>query len=698
MTRCIRICGLALLLALAPTASGWAQDDAPAQDETAPADEHDQAEDDDESEDQDSAPNDEPNEPEEPEQNEQDSPDQPQDAEPKNDEEAEPAPTAPAQQEEEEEAPPEPELEPELEPEPEPASQDEWPQEWDDDAFDALGEDIDFVVEDFDDAILDRLTAQKVYPFIEYSGLLRVRSRMSVNFDLGTGGTSAVLPPLDSVVPVADPAKPDAGLLWTTDLRLRLAPTFHLRENLRIYTDFDFLRNIAFGDDPRHSLFFAGDPSPNRRLMSSGSAPYPVHVRQAYGELDFFFGSILAGRMLNHWGLGIFANDGNCADCDWGDQIDRLAIQTRVFDVDIMAAYDFPAIGLTSNQADFTYAHPFELTRLDTTRQWTLSASRSPVTRQDRELQAHRLGVQNLPVFNGGLYFSSRAQDGQFLTANDDFDQDAPQDPIYRGLRLYSTSPWFQFLWQPKDDLSLRVELEGLLTLGRVDNPTNNPVGFEEESGDPREVNCFDKESRENNPVLCTTDASGSDTARSVRQFGLALETEFDVGGPVSFGLNAGFATGGDAPNWGYRAGAAEELAMTRFNPDYHVDLILFREVIGTVTNAYYANPYLLARFLDTGLERLEFQLDFIGSRAFNSAGTPGNSPWLGLELDGSLRFIATSAFTASVDGGILFPMGGLAAVAGRERLNSYEALGPFTEDLDPKLAWTVQGRLTWQF
>lgn len=667
MTRCIRICGLALLLALAPTASSWAQD------EDAPAQEQDRDEEVEErSPEQESAP-------------EAQTPEEQEDRE---DAEA-PAPAPPAS----EDAPPAPEeVEPDLPPE------DEWPQEWDNDVFEALSEDIEFVpLEDFDDDLLDRLTPRQAFPFLEYQGMLRVRSRMNVDFDLGTGGTSAVLPPLDTVIPAGAPANPDAGLLWTTDLRLRLAPTFHLRENLRIHTDFDFLRNIAFGDDPRHSFFLAGSPSPDRRLMSSGSAAYPVLVRQAYGEFDTFFGTFLAGRMLNHWGLGIFANDGNCADCDWGDQIDRVALRSRIFGIDIMAAYDFPSIGLSSAQTDFEHSRPYELTRLDTTRQWTLSASRAPVTREDRELEAHRLAIQRLPVFNGGIYFSSRAQDGTFLN-QDGFDQDAPEDPIYRGLRLYSTSPWVQFLWQPKEDLSMRIELEGLATLGRVDNPANAPVGFEEETGEPREVNCFDKESRDNNSALCTTNASGDDISRSVQQFGLALETEFEMGGPVSFGINGGFATGGDAPNWGYRSNTADQLAMTRFNPDYHVDLILFREIIGTVTNAYYVNPYLVARFLDTGLERFEFQLDFIGSRAFDAAGTPGNAPWLGLELDGSLRFISTSAFMASLDGGILFPLGGLAAVAGRERLNAYEALGAFTEDLDPNLAWTIQGRLIWEF
>ena len=43
-------------------------------------------------------------------------------------------------------------------------------------------------------------------------------------------------------------------------------------------------------------------------------------------------GLIAAGRMPNHWGLGILANSGDCIDCDFGDSVDRLM---GVFNVSI---------------------------------------------------------------------------------------------------------------------------------------------------------------------------------------------------------------------------------------------------------------------------------------------------------------------------------------------------------------------------
>lgn len=561
--------------------------------------------------------------------------------------------------------------------------------------FEDLGNE-DFVpLEDLDDADLDRITAMARFPHVELGGMLRVRSRARVGFDLGTAGTSAILEPIDRYTGI----NPDAQVLWTTDLRLSLAPTIHITETLRLHTDLDFLRNSAFGDDARHSLFVAGMPSAGRRVMGlSPDLPNPVDVRQAYGEVDTFFGTIQAGRMLSHWGLGLFANDGNCADCDFGDQVDRLALKTRLFDFYGMAALDFPAVGYATERPGLYQGAPQDLTRLGATTQWTASIYRAPETREDRERQAHRLFVEERAVLNGGLYVSGRSQEGSYQ-GEEEFDVDNPGSLIYRGLSTYTIAPWVQFLFRPADDQQIRIEVEGLTTLGRVDNASNTPVGYDETSGMPREdLNCFDEDQRESNPGACSTNAAGESTERAIQQFGLALESDIELGGPISFGLNAGFATGGDAPNWGYRAENGDQVDFTRFNPDYHVDLILFREVIGTVTNAYYANPYLLAKFLDTGLQRMEFQLDAIGSRAFNPAGAPGDSPWLGLEFDGSLRFIATDAFLATLDAGILFPLDGMGAVAGQERLNHYGALGPFVEDLAPSLAWTVQSRLIWNF
>ena len=576
---------------------------------------------------------------------------------------------------------------------------DEWPDEFDDDAFeDFEDDDIEFTrLDELDSQMLDRITAATTFPHVEWNGQLRTRSQLRYNFDLGTGGTSAVLPPVDTQVPDGQPADPDANALWTTDMRFRLGPTLHLTETLRVHSDIDFLHNVSLGADRRHHYFFDGQPSANDRLFDSRSGSFgPVHVREAYGEIDAFFGTISAGRMLDDWGLGIFANDGKCTDCDWGDQVDRIAFQTGVWELNARLTYDLADSGVGPDTSGFDHGFPHQQGRLDHAHQWTAALFHSPVSREDHEQRLHQLRGGD-PVYNGGLYFMHRIQNGQFPG---EFNADDPADPVYRGMNMVSLSPWAQLQWEPEPGHNIRLELEALGSLGQIDNVTDQPVGFDdtENGNNGPDVNCFDGDARDANPQACRTDQAGDDTDKFVQQYGLAAETEFNFDSPVTFGVNGGFATGGDTENWGYGADAGDRLDFARFSPDYHVDLILFREVIGTVTNAYYANPYVNAKFFDSGAQHMEIQLDGIASRAFERAGTPGDSPWLGLELDASLRYIAGNDFVAALDGGILFPFAGLAARDGGQRLNAYGDPGLFPDDRSPSLGWTVQGRLSWEF
>ena len=717
MKRSTRICGLAIIMALLTASQAWAQAEEPDPEqqeeevddaEPAPTDEDEV--DDEEVDDAEPAPADEEDvDDTEPAPADEEDVDDTEPA-PADEEDVDDAEPAPADDEVEDA----PSVEPEIEEPPAPPEADEdfdepWPDddddEWDDDEwdddFEDFGDDIDFVpLEELDDAMLDRITPVATFPFVEHSGRLRIRPRLRHGFDLGTEGTSAILPPIDTQVPQDQPADPDARRLRTAELRLDLAPTFHLSESFRVHTDLQLLPGVALGADPRHDFFVPGAPSADRRIMdSSVGDPLPVYVREAYGEMDTFLGTFQAGRMLNHWGLGIFANDGSGPDADFGDQVDRFSMRTRLFDTYFMAAYDLTDSGLASHVPGFDQGHSLAVGRLDTANQWTFSAFRSPLSREERERQAHQL-ADGSPVYNGGLYFSMRSQEGAFPFDGDDFDADDTQDPIYRGLQLYTASPWIQFLFSPEPDHRIRLELEAFGILGSVDNPTSDRVGFEDEEapGETPDINCFNDDARDDFPAACRTGADGERRDRSVRQLGVAVESEFNFGGRSTFGLNSGFATGGDEPNWGYTAAPGDQLDFTRFSPDYHVDLILFREVIGTVTNAYYVNPYIMATFLDSGLQHMEIQLDAIGSRAFDAAGTPGQSPWLGAEFDLSLRYIDGDTFVAALEGGILFPFSGLGATEGTQRLNYYGDPGPFTDDQSPNMAWTVQGRLSWNF
>ncbi len=568
--------------------------------------------------------------------------------------------------------------------------------------------DEDFVpLEDIEEEDIDPIFPAKVYPYIDWSGQFRFRHRVASKFDLGTQGTSAILPPTESYTPTGNPANPDATRLWGSDIRLRLEPTLSITEGVKVHIEADLLGNQVLGSLPVNGLPpnpIRPDPSRNQVSSNQFSAresewfQNAFTVNEAYGELNGFFGTLRAGRMDNHWGLGMFYNDGDCMDCDWGDSIDRVMVQSQFKGIYGRLTADWPGEGITSSNSNSPLGQPYDRTQIDDINQYTLSLSRAPQTQLEIERQHNTLTTQHKPVLNGGAMFTWRTQEGTFSNPFEDPDLSVTGNPlIYRGMNMYIGDAWAQFLYNPKADTMIRVELEFMGVIGSMDNSTMTAVGRTDNEDANADINCFNEDARAANDDTC------NQFSKAFQQYGLALETEFSVGGPVDFGVNAGFASGGTTPNWGMASDSqlnGDDLDFFRFDPDYHIDLILFRNVIGTVTNATYVNPYMQATFLDRGERKLRFDLDGILSRAWDMEGTPsGVSPWLGVELDGAMRFFLKDAFHASLEGGLLLPFEGLSARTNRPRLTQFGTTSPeFTDDADATTAWTVQFKANWKF
>ena len=575
-------------------------------------------------------------------------------------------------------------------------------------------------VQEMDTEPAQAFISEELFPHIEWDGVFRARTALMRNFDLDTRGTSLVLPPIETYTPSLDnPANSGAETLWSTDIRLRLEPTFHLTEDLRLHTEADLLDNVVMGGTPAEqrqistgrggnpgdSLARAEQASPDERNWTEDA----VQINEVWGEADFFFGSLKVGRMDNHWGLGMFANSGDCLDCDYGDHVDRFEWQTTISELNLSAAIDYPAEGLTS-QTENIGGQPYDLGQVDDIDQYTFKLSNVPTNERQRRQQQKVLREDKEPVLNGGMYFSYRKRSGQFVSqsstsnlASQDFavnvdPRNAPQ-LVYRGESLYIPDVWTKFLYNPSKDKRIRLELEANGIIGSLDNATNRAVGGTDDNGDP--INCFDDDARNRNRQACTTtdDDQADSTSRDIQQYGVAFESEFHFGGPVTFGLNGGYASGDNNSNWGYGAGASN---FYRFDPNYHVDLILFREVVGTVTNAFYGNPYIRTKFFESqsGDSWMDFQFDAIASASADKQGAPSSSSrWLGLEFDGALRFIEDGSFRSELEGGLLFPFNGLSGRPGNRRLTQYGSLQrTFQQRRDPSVAWTVQGNMFWTF
>jgi len=96
-----------------------------------------------------------------------------------------------------------------------------------------------------------------------------------------------------------------------------------------------------------------------------------------------------------------------------------------------------------------------------------------------------------------------------------------------------------------------------------------------------------------------------------------------------------------------------------RFHPDYHVDQILFREIIGTITDAIYVKPHARATLLEVGTGRLELAAALVASWAVQPTSTPSGQRALGVELDPELRYASRDGFAATLDYGLLLPGAG---------------------------------------
>ncbi len=567
-------------------------------------------------------------------------------------------------------------------------------------------------LEDIEEGTLDQIIPADVYPRFEWNGAFRVRSTAAINWDLDSRGTSAILPPLGSLSAAASPnrdnepiADPEKETLWSTNMRLRLEPSVHITEMLELHVELDVLDNVVFG-----SLPVARDGSDLTRaeldqplLSSTQLSPREgawyedaIQFNEVYGVARSIFGEFRAGRMDDHWGLGMWMNDGDCLDCDWGNNVDRLMVQTGgpgLFGLYGTIAMDFPDEGITSQNPSRFGNQPYDVAQIDDADQWTFSIRREPVSREDVEIQRKRLLDDDAVITNGGLLYRYRTQDGLFQQnplglGAEPLDPNSLPGLAYRGMSLHVFDLWTQFLWEPDFDTLIRVELEGLVGFGNINNPTDIAVGGADEDNIDA-INCFDEGTRDANAERCLANDE------SITQYALAVESEFRFGDTVAFGLNGGFASGGATENWGV---GANDFDFFRFNPDYHIDLILFRNVIGTVTNAVYYNPYVQASFLESGDRKIRLDFDAVLSHAWDKNGTPnGDSPWLGLEFDAALRYIQLEMFQAAFEAGILFPFEGLDGREGETKLTPLDG-SVFETDTDAGVAWTAQFKFFWNF
>jgi uncharacterized protein (TIGR04551 family) len=461
---------------------------------------------------------------------------------------------------------------------------------------------------------------------LEAHGYFRTRGAVFHNLDLDRGPTPSgqtLYPlPLDN---------PTGQALTLADMRIRSdLAAYWPNGGLAVKVRLDGLDNVALGSAPE------GAPSVSLSQRPEGA----LLVRRAYGEALTPLGLLAVGRMGSHWGLGMLTNGGDCESCDSGDAADRIAFITPLGGHLWALAYDFSATGpfvpARSEQHVVDVAPSANVHTIT----FATMRYRSAQTVQ-RRLRADKWTLEY------GSFFTYRWQ-------NDDVP--GSYLPTAQPIPLADQSLMARDFESAGADLYMRLSGKALR------------IAFEAAylHANLAQASVI--------PGVLLRDPVTSN------QIGVALESEIgDPAGCFNGGLDAGVASGDRAPGFGSfptlgaqapRAGdldgpqASPGVDNTvdnfRFHPDYRVDRILFREIVGTVTDAIYLRPHLSYKLWRSHRGTLSAKLAGIASFAFFAESAPGEQQPLGVELDPTLRYDSADGFSAALEQATLIPLSGL--------------------------------------
>ena len=159
-------------------------------------------------------------------------------------------------------------------------------------------------------------------------------------------------------------------------------------------------------------------------------------------------------------------------------------------------------------------------------------------------------------------------------------------------------------------------------------------------------------------------DVEGSTDVRSFGGVARINTKAFDD--KLGYGLEVGLATGDDGE--AAVEGRTHVLGIPRlpgtgdrtisrfvFDPDYEIDLILFRELLGRVSNTLYFRPRVSYQVT----KAISARVQNVTSVALKPVATPGNATFWGTEFDADLDY-SSGGFHAGLAYGVLFPLGAM--------------------------------------
>ena len=472
----------------------------------------------------------------------------------------------------------------------------------------------------------------------------------------------------------------------SANLRLRLEPTLHITDTVKVHSQVDLLDNVVLGSTP--DTFRFDNPNAPIDLYTRSQVPPSagvnsfddsILVKRAWGHVRFGFGLDLQfGRMPWSWGMGMVANHGNGyargddsdiirhLDRDFGDSVDsvRLAFdfgKDRRRTHKLAVSWDWASSGPTyawTQGPEYgngrLVGQTISAEKFDNVYQWSASLER----RDDMDMLRRKLSLGS-PVFNYGVMTWLRYQDVDLVGGGagtfDGIDgalADSPYNELLIARRAFVVTPdlWMRFNWR-----TLRVELEAAGTFGTF-RALDDSVTLDDTLSDPTFLESISADQLQR---------------KTIANFGYALEFKYGFfKDRFHIGFDQGFAMGDvtagpNAPDVGAALPARDDngdnndtnnlVSNFRFNPAFNVDMILFREILGTVSNAAYFKPWAAFYFFDSFSARVDVEY----AMAANRLSTIGRRFSYGIELDGAMRYHdRREPIFFQVQYGVLFPLG----------------------------------------
>jgi uncharacterized protein (TIGR04551 family) len=463
---------------------------------------------------------------------------------------------------------------------------------------------------------------------------------------------------------------PPGGTQTSGNMRLRVDPTFNVSEQVRVKAEIDFLDNVVFGSTPTGGAY-------NLYTFTSGSQVSPtagynwftgaVQVKRAWGEVQTPVGLLSFGRMPADWGAGIYYNAGGGIDQDFGDNVDRIQFTIPLGQflggLAVTPYFEWAGSGVT-------YASTFNTVGIGQPINWSQDDDAGAIglmaARTDTPDQVRRKLEKGGTSLSYGLLFNYKSQSMGLPALSLQTPSPPGIEPAGVGtpvVLVNRNASAFTFdlfaRWVGK---KFEIEAEAIGIFGNIGN-----VGW-----DPTAA------------AIPATIQQGAGVLRGKAMLG--------EGGRIHVGGELGIATGDQAPGFGNfpgrcnltlpttdplrcgqvalpgsvdgnQTGAAyPALNNYRFNPAYQVDLILWRRILGTVTDAWYVKPTFKWEVLDG----LNVAAQVVYSQALVAASTPSQvNKSLGVELDLGVKYQSDDGFVFFLDYGLLKLLSGFDMTTG---------------------------------